>query len=180
MANQSQQQSQSPEDIAGQFSPEEMEQVKRYGQALGGGPTAFDEQVQDHLDLLYKHRPPGEAGARKERAAQTGGASDTGLGPSDIERAQMQEGPAIAQKQAQQSAQQASQAQASAQPVNAPPAPSSAVGTSQPYSAQRGPQPPPESGAQDVEPEVPGIQSPGAQAGGAGGPPPAPGGQEQS
>jgi predicted DNA-binding transcriptional regulator AlpA len=35
--------------IADQFSDTDMEQIKRYGQALGGGPTDFDEEVEREL-----------------------------------------------------------------------------------------------------------------------------------
>jgi hypothetical protein len=35
--------------IADQFSDDEMEQIKRYGQALNGGATPFDEEVERHL-----------------------------------------------------------------------------------------------------------------------------------
>jgi hypothetical protein len=42
--------------IADQFSDDEMDQIKRYGQALGGGVTPFDEEVERHLpgyEALY-------------------------------------------------------------------------------------------------------------------------------
>jgi cytochrome c553 len=32
--------------IADQFSDDEMDQIKHYGQALGGSPTPFDEKVE--------------------------------------------------------------------------------------------------------------------------------------
>ena len=32
--------------IADQFSDDDMEQIKRYGQALGGHPTDFDDEVE--------------------------------------------------------------------------------------------------------------------------------------
>jgi hypothetical protein len=35
---------------AEQFNDPEMEQVKRFGQALGGAPTDFDEQVETALN----------------------------------------------------------------------------------------------------------------------------------
>lgn len=35
--------------IADQFSDDEMHQIKRYGQALGGSPTSFDEEVERYL-----------------------------------------------------------------------------------------------------------------------------------
>ena len=37
-----------------QFSDSELEQLKRYGQALGG-VTAFDEEVERHLENLGSH-----------------------------------------------------------------------------------------------------------------------------
>jgi hypothetical protein len=39
--------------IAGQFSDDEMDQIKRYGQALGGSPTSFDEEVERRLADHY-------------------------------------------------------------------------------------------------------------------------------
>src|SRR5215475_4895915 len=90
---------------ADQFSDQDMEQLKHYGEALGGNPTAFEEAVEAHLmggtDAGHAH----EASYEKMRAAQEG------LAPSDIEQAQSRSQPVIAQKQAQQSAQAASQAQ---------------------------------------------------------------------
>ena len=35
--------------VTDQFSDEDMEQIKRYGQALSGGVTPFDEEVERHL-----------------------------------------------------------------------------------------------------------------------------------
>jgi hypothetical protein len=35
--------------VADQLSDDEMDQIKRYGQALGGSPTPFDEEVEEHL-----------------------------------------------------------------------------------------------------------------------------------
>jgi hypothetical protein len=63
---------------AEQFSDPEMEQIKRFGQALGGQPTDFDEQVEEALNKRERAR---EANAQKMRAAQTSGS--TGLGPTD-------------------------------------------------------------------------------------------------
>jgi hypothetical protein len=37
-----------PKQPADQFSDAEMAQVKRFGQALGGAPTPFDEEVEKH------------------------------------------------------------------------------------------------------------------------------------
>lgn len=133
-----------------QFSGPEMDGIKAYGAALGGNPTEFEKAVEEHLEGYE---------AYKMKQAQTGGS--LGLGPSDIEKEQAQQQSAQAKTQATQQAQTASQAQAAQSPVNAPPAPSGPVGVSTPFSAQKGPQPAP--GAQDVEPEVPGVQSPASQ-----------------
>ena len=35
--------------VTDQFSDEDMEQIKRYGQAMSGGVTPFDEEVERHL-----------------------------------------------------------------------------------------------------------------------------------
>jgi hypothetical protein len=42
--------------IADQFSDDEMAQIKRFGEALGGKPTAFDEEVERYLDAMEKNR----------------------------------------------------------------------------------------------------------------------------
>lgn len=138
---------------ADQFSDEEMEGVKQYGHALGGSPTAFDEAVEEHLQGL-------EANSKKMREAQEGGQE---LGPSDIDKEETQQSQGQAKAQAAQGAQQASQAQAQQAPVNAPPAPSGSAGVSTPYPAQN--TPPEAPSTQDVEPEVPGMQSPASQVG---------------
>jgi hypothetical protein len=41
---------QSHEDVANQFSDQEMDQIKHYGQMLGGGVTPFDEAVEEALN----------------------------------------------------------------------------------------------------------------------------------
>ena len=81
---QSQQQKQS--NPAEQFSDPEMEQVKRYGQALGGAPTDFDEEVERELEKrgAYDRIRPQEASAAKMKATQTGGSP--GLGPTEAEQ----------------------------------------------------------------------------------------------
>ena len=65
--------------IADQFSDDEMSRIKHYGEALGGKPTSFDEEVEEHL----QHH---ERNYAKMRAAQTGGSVDTG--PSEMEQGQ--------------------------------------------------------------------------------------------
>ena len=69
-----------PHPIADQFSDDEMEQMKRFGQALGGAPTDFDEEVEKALDSRARAR---EASAAKMKAAATGGSP--GLGPTEAE-----------------------------------------------------------------------------------------------
>lgn len=144
MPDQSQSQQQS-NPIADQFSDEDMEQIKRFGQALGGKPTPFDEEVEYHIQ---RH----ERNYQKMRAAQSGG---SGLGPSAAERQQAQQTEAMQQQATAQGAQQAQQAQAQQAPISAPPAPSGPQGVTQPYPAQAGPQP---------KPEAPPAQPPAAPA----------------
>jgi hypothetical protein len=47
-----------PKAPADQFSDDEMAQVKRFGQALGGAPTDFDEEVEKHLARYAKAAKP--------------------------------------------------------------------------------------------------------------------------
>jgi hypothetical protein len=47
-----QRQEQSPAD---QFSDEDMERIKHYGEALGGKATPFDEEVERHLEYHERH-----------------------------------------------------------------------------------------------------------------------------
>jgi hypothetical protein len=63
--------------IVDQFSDDDMNQIKHFGQMLGGGVTPFDEAVEEALN---KREAAREANAKKMKAAQTGGG--TGLGPS--------------------------------------------------------------------------------------------------
>jgi excisionase family DNA binding protein len=42
--------------IADQFSDDDMEQIKRYGQALVGHPTDFDEEVERELGKRLRQR----------------------------------------------------------------------------------------------------------------------------
>jgi hypothetical protein len=155
------------------------------GKMMGPVSDEFDERVQalhdehhkeehdaNDYESIYGGERPQEAGYQKEKAALRGGEE---LGPSDIEKEQAKQQQAQSQTQAAQQAQQAQQAQAQQSPVNAPPAPTGPAGVSTPYPAQNAPQPPPS--AQDVEPQVPGVQSPASQIQ----PPPAPdqGGQQE-
>jgi hypothetical protein len=68
--------------VTDQFSDDEMNQIKHYGQMLGGGVTPYDEAVEEALN---KRQAAREANAKNMRVAQTGG-GDIGLGPSQIER----------------------------------------------------------------------------------------------
>jgi hypothetical protein len=59
--------------VLDQFSSDEMEQIKRYGQALSGSPTSFDEEVEKHLRKL-------EANKKKMKAARTSGSGQAAAG----------------------------------------------------------------------------------------------------
>lgn len=177
-----QQQQQLPGEGA---SDQQQAAAVQLGKMMGPVSDEFDDRVQalhdehhkeehdaNDYESIYGGDRPHEASYEKMRAAETGGAS---LGPSDIEKEQTKQSQVQAQTNAAQQAQGAQQAQAQASPVNAPPAPSGPAGVSTPFPAQSGPQPPPS--AQDVEPNVPGVQSPASQVQ----PPPAPdqGGQQE-
>jgi hypothetical protein len=47
--------------VVDQFSDKNMEQIKRYGQALSGGVTPFDEEVERHLARYEANRKNIEA-----------------------------------------------------------------------------------------------------------------------
>jgi hypothetical protein len=119
---------QAAKDIAEQFSNDEMEAVKAHGQALGGAPTSFDEEVEKHLADHYPH----EISYSKMRAAQTGG---YGLGPPEMDITQAKQTTALQQEAAAQGAQQAQRAQAAQVQAPPPAAPSGPVGVSEPYPA---------------------------------------------
>ncbi len=53
--------------VAEQFSDEAMEQIKRYGQALSGGVTPFDEEVERHLARYEANRKNMEAAKAAQR-----------------------------------------------------------------------------------------------------------------
>jgi hypothetical protein len=146
---------------AEQFDDSEMEQVKRYGQALGGAPTDFDEQVENALNERQRAR---EASAKKMHAAQTSGSE--GLGPTEAEQALVKQRSALQQQAAGAGAQSAAQAQGGQPPgPTPPPAPSGPQGSTTPYSSQAG--------------AVGGAGEVGGGAAAQAGPPPAPGGGEQ-
>ena len=118
--------------VADQFSDEEMGQIGHMGRMMSGGVTPFDEAVEDALNK----REAAEASAGKMKAAQTGG--DVGLGPSQMDTAQVKQRGAMNQQADTAAAQAAAQAQGAQQPVNAPPAPSGPQGTNVPFAAQQG------------------------------------------
>lgn len=151
MAKQQQQQS---HPIADQFSDEEMEAIKRYGQALGGN-TAFSEEVEKALPFYEAHYA-------KMRAAATGGSLE--LGPSQAETQQVKQRQAIGQRAATQQQVQASQAQGAQAPVSAPEAPSGPQGVTVSEPAQARQQPAPDvtaapPGEQGQPPAAPGPQT---------------------
>lgn len=117
-----------PNNVADQFSDEEMSQVQRHGAAQLEG-TKFSEEVEKHLERFQKQR---EANAAKMRAAQT---SD--LGPTEMEQQQANQTQALQQQAAQAGQLQAAQAQAQKVPMQPPRAPTGGVGESQPYPAQQ-------------------------------------------
>ena len=119
--------------IADQFSDDEMNKIKHYGQMFGGGVTAFDEAVEEALN---KRDAAEEASAKKMHAAQTGG-GDIGLGSSDMDQDQIKQRGAMQQQAATAAAQSAAQAQGAQQPVNVPPAPAGPQGTNVPFSIQK-------------------------------------------
>ena len=158
-----QQQKQSP---AGQFSDPEMEQIKRYGQALGGAPTDFDEQVEQAINARQRTR---EANAAKMKAAQTGGSP--GLGPTEAEQTLAKQQSALQQQEATAGAASAQQAQAGqSPPATPPPAPVGPEGTETPYSSQAK-----EVGGAGSPPQQSQDQGPQSQAQTQGPPPAAPG-----
>jgi hypothetical protein len=59
------------------FSDQEMDQVKRYGEALGSS-SEFSDEVEKELEKRGAYQRHQEAGTAKMRAAQTAGS--TGLG----------------------------------------------------------------------------------------------------
>jgi hypothetical protein len=124
-----------PQGPADQFSDQEMEGIQKMGQALGGRPTSFDEEVEKHLSGEAAH----EREATKMRAAQTGGGG-TGLGPEEEAQLLAKQQQTLQQQAAAQGQQQAAQAQAQQQPHAPPPAPTGPQGVTQPYPAQQQPE----------------------------------------
>jgi hypothetical protein len=137
-----QSQAQGPE----QFSDDEMAGIHQYGQALGGKPTDFEEEVEKHLQNMEKANKrfgrASEQEAQKMRAAETGGAGP-GLGPTEAEEALAKQQATLQQQAAAQGQQQAAAAQQQQTSPTPPPAPTGSQGVTQPYPAQRQQQPPP-------------------------------------
>jgi hypothetical protein len=116
--------------IADQFSDDGMNQIKHFGQMLGGGVTPFDEEVEKELEIRQAAK---EANAKKMRVAQTGG-GDQSLGPSAMDTRAIKQRGAIQQQATTTGAQAVAQAQAQQSPVNTPPAPSGPQGSNLPRS----------------------------------------------
>jgi hypothetical protein len=109
--------------------------------ARGPRPAADDDEITD-IDRQRAYEEPmaeaKEAGAKKMHAAQTGGASETGLGPTEAEQTLVKQRGALQQQSAAAGAQAAAQAQGQQASVAPPPAPVGPQGTTAPYSAQKG------------------------------------------
>jgi hypothetical protein len=73
--------------VPDQFSDDEMDQIKHYGQALGGSPTPFDEEVERHLRKIA-------AGKKRIKAALTGKSDQRGPTGEGQVRAQQRDGDA--------------------------------------------------------------------------------------
>lgn len=135
--------------VADQFSDDEMHGIKAMGEALGGKPTPFDEEVEAHLagyEAQRNKKRTGEASAEKMQAARTGGA-DLAPPQADIRAAQQQQ--ALAQEATAQSALGATQAQGAQAALAGPP-----TVPPPPPPKQKGP-PPPAPGPQQQSPEEP-------------------------
>jgi hypothetical protein len=143
---------QKQKSVADQFSDPEMEQIQRFGEALHGGVTPFDEEVEHHLERRAR-----EASAAKMKAAQTGG---TALGPSEFEQKEVQQQGALEQQMTTQGAAQGAQARAQQTSVTPPAAPAGPQGTTVPYAAQKGAIGPQKgaAGAQMPPPSAPGPE----------------------
>jgi hypothetical protein len=126
---------QPPQSPADQFSEPEMQGIQQMGQALGGKPTPFDEEVEKHLSGEYAREHEKEAA--KMHAAETGGGGE-GLGPEEEAQLLAKQQQTLQQQAAVQGQKQAQQAQAQQTPNAPPPAPTGAQGVTQPYPAQAG------------------------------------------
>jgi hypothetical protein len=154
MAKQKQQQV-TPED----FTPEEQQQMQRYGQAMTHPPSDFDEEVEKELAKHYPHE--GEANARKMHAVHRG----EDLGPTEFQEQQQKQTGALQQLSGSAGQQKAAQAQAGMTTPAPPPAPSGPAGVTRPYEAQASPGAVPTSGEmpkqQGDQEQAPPEQEPG-------------------
>jgi hypothetical protein len=108
---------------------------------IARGPRPLGDEITD-IDRQRAYEEPiaeaKEPGAKKMRAAQTAGASETGLGPTAAEQTLVKQQGALQQQAAAGGAQQAAQAQGQQASVAPPPAPVGPQGTTVPYPAQKG------------------------------------------
>jgi hypothetical protein len=109
-----------------------MEGIRRYGQALGGSPTPFEEEVEKHLSGQAAQ----ERDYKKMHAAQTGGSP--GLGPEEEAQALAKRQQTLQQQTEVAGQRQAAQARAHQTTPTPPPAPSGPQGVTQPYPAKAG------------------------------------------
>lgn len=66
--------------ITEQFSDDEMERIKRYGQALGGEVTPFDEEVERYLARYEANRKKTDALTRAAYQVHKGSDCKTCIG----------------------------------------------------------------------------------------------------
>jgi hypothetical protein len=64
--------------IADRFSNDEIDQIKRYGQALHGGVTPFDKEVEKHLTRYEANRKKMKAKAQAAQGFQNAPPPPTG------------------------------------------------------------------------------------------------------
>jgi hypothetical protein len=106
---------------------------------IARGPrAATDADIDRQREAEEPIAEAKEPGAKKMRAAQTAGASETGIGPTQAEQTLVKQQGALQQQAAAAGAQQATQAQGQQTSVAPPPAPTGPQGTTTPYSSQKG------------------------------------------
>jgi hypothetical protein len=66
--------------VAKQFSNEAMKKIKRYGQALSGGVTPFDAEVERHLARYEANRKKTDAPTRAAYQVHKGSDCKTCIG----------------------------------------------------------------------------------------------------
>ena len=126
------------------LTDQQQEALTHIGKMMGPHATGFDDRVQqlhdeahadEHANTDYEKEfahfpePAHEMNYQKMQAARTGGASETGLGPSAMEQAAIKQRDTSQQQTASQSQQAAAQAQAQQSSVTPPAAPTGPVGT---------------------------------------------------